>query len=67
MRRPGRSGFGWCGAKLTWEQLKEQAPLPCGVVVYKIKKEPGVYVAGKLAPVQNSPSFRVKKVSAESF
>jgi hypothetical protein len=37
------------------------------VVVYKIKKEPGVYVAGKLAPVQNSPSFRVKKSVGGEF
>ncbi|MEX1268951.1 MAG: peptidase domain-containing ABC transporter [Balneolaceae bacterium] len=45
-------GFRTIGAKLTWEQLEEQAPLPCVVwwnqvhfvVVYKIKKNK-VYVA----------------------
>jgi len=45
-------GFRTVGAKLTWEQLKKEAPLPCVVwwnqvhfvVVYKIKKD-RVYVA----------------------
>jgi len=45
-------GFRTIGAKLTWEQLREEAPLPCiiywdqvhFVVVYKIKRDK-VYVA----------------------
>jgi ATP-binding cassette subfamily B protein len=45
-------GFRTVGAKLSWEKLKEEAPLPCVVwwnqvhfvVVYKIKKN-RVYVA----------------------
>ena len=45
-------GFHTAGVKITWEQLKEEAPLPCIVhwnqkhfiVVYKIKRD-RVYVS----------------------